>query len=86
MKESNKGMESDKSTKESSGSRIVELRETFSTLTEISRILNTGLDNESLAICVRLCDQGANPEALATVIKELRRETAALKESENESN
>jgi len=85
MKESNRAMESDKSGKGTAGSRIVEARETFNTLMEISRILNTGLDQESLAICVRLCDQGANPEALATVIKELRRETAALKESENES-
>jgi len=66
-------------------SRTVEARETFNTLLEISRLLNTGLDNESLAICVRLCEQGANPEALATVIKELRRETEAIKEPDDRS-
>ena len=50
-----------------------------SALLEISKLLNTGLDAESLAICVRLCESGVNPEALANVIRELRRETAALK-------
>lgn len=51
----------------------------FSVLLEISRLLNTGLDMESLSICVRLCEQGINPEALSSVIKELRRATDTLK-------
>jgi hypothetical protein len=91
-------------------------------LTEISGILNTGLDREvrsvfvtnllrksrffffsfftwaqaplcfgcaflcarlialtlqTLSICVSLCESGVNPEALAAVIRELRREQAA---------
>lgn len=50
-------------------------------LFEISRILNTGLDMETLSICVRLCEQGINPEALSSVIKELRKATEALKVS-----
>uniref|UniRef100_A0A674JNL3 Mitotic spindle organizing protein 1 n=1 Tax=Terrapene triunguis TaxID=2587831 RepID=A0A674JNL3_9SAUR len=50
-------------------------------LLEISRILNTGLDMETLSICVRLCEQGINPEALSSVIKELRKATEALKDS-----
>lgn len=32
---------------------------------EISKILNTGLDRETLAILVNLCEAGVNPEALA---------------------
>ncbi|TRY82540.1 hypothetical protein DNTS_005852 [Danionella cerebrum] len=48
-------------------------------LLEISRLLNTGLDMESLSICVRLCEQGINPEALSSVIKELRRASDSLK-------
>uniref|UniRef100_UPI00398E9CB2 mitotic-spindle organizing protein 1 isoform X1 n=1 Tax=Pristiophorus japonicus TaxID=55135 RepID=UPI00398E9CB2 len=52
-------------------------------LLEISRLLNTGLDMESLSICVRLCEQGINPEALASVIKELRKATDSLKTAEN---
>ena len=47
-------------------------------LMEISKILNTGLDPETLAICVKLCEAGVNPEALASVILELRREASAL--------
>ncbi|XP_067841601.1 mitotic-spindle organizing protein 1 [Heptranchias perlo] len=58
-------------------------RETMDVLLEISRLLNTGLDMESLSICVRLCEQGINPEALASVIKELRKATDALKTAEN---
>ena len=49
---------------------------------ETSKLLNTGLDAETLAICVRLCEKGVNPEALAMVIQELRRETTALNASE----
>jgi len=42
-------------------------------------LLNTGLDMESLSICVRLCEQGINPEALSAVIKELRKASETLK-------
>ncbi|XP_060755524.1 mitotic-spindle organizing protein 1 [Neoarius graeffei] len=59
------------------------VRETMEVLLEISRLLNTGLDMESLSICVRLCEQGINPEALSSVIKELRRATDTLKASDN---
>ena len=48
---------------------------------EMSRILNTGLDMETLATVVRLCENGVNPEALALVFQELRKESAALKVS-----
>ncbi|KAJ8349957.1 hypothetical protein SKAU_G00250870 [Synaphobranchus kaupii] len=59
------------------------VRETMDVLLEISRLLNTGLDMESLSICVRLCEQGINPEALSSVIKELRKAADTLKASEN---
>ena len=58
---------------------LVDAKETFQTLFEISRLLNSGLDMETLAICVRLCENGANPEALAIIIRELRRESEAIK-------
>lgn len=50
---------------------------------EISELLNTGLDDETLKICVQLIEAGINPEALATVVLELRRETAAIMVSTN---
>lgn len=56
-------------------------RESLEILMEMSKLLNTGLDMDTLAACVRLCESGVNPEALALVIQELRRETAALKTS-----
>lgn len=46
---------------------------------DISKLLHTGLDRESLAILIALIETGVNPEALAAVVKELRRETAELK-------
>jgi len=69
-------------------SSIVAAREVFSSLREISQLLNTGLDSETLALCVRLCELGVNPEALAVVIRELKKETAALRavEASNQAN
>jgi mitotic-spindle organizing protein 1 len=58
-----------------------EAKETIEILYEISQILNTGLDRTSLSILVSLCENGVNPEALAAVVKELRREASALKQS-----
>jgi mitotic-spindle organizing protein 1 len=62
-----------------------EAKETIEILYEISKLLNTGLDRTSLSILVSLCENGVNPEALAAVVKELRREAAALKLSESKS-
>jgi len=59
-------------------SKVPAARETIDTLMEISNLMNTGLDSESLAICIKLCEAGVNPEALAAVIKELKRESGAL--------
>lgn len=36
-------------------------------LYEISQLLNTGLNRETLSILVQLCDNGVNPEGLAQV-------------------
>lgn len=33
---------------------------------------------ETLTTCVKLCEAGVNPEALAAVIKEIRRESTAI--------
>ena len=53
---------------------------------EISDLLNTGLDEETLQICVQLLEAGVNPEALAAVVKELRKETANLRVQKKISN
>jgi len=41
---------------------------------EINKLLNCGLDKETLSLCMGLLETGVNPEALADVIKEIRRE------------
>ena len=53
-------------------------RKTFQTLHQIAKLLNTNLDPATLSICVRLCENGVNPQALATVIKELQKEIKGL--------
>ncbi len=40
---------------------------------EISRILDCGLDRESLSVCIALLETGVSPEALAAVVARLRR-------------
>ncbi|KAK9861716.1 hypothetical protein WJX84_006361 [Apatococcus fuscideae] len=51
---------------------------------EISQILDTGLDRKELAILIALLETGVNPEALAAVVKELKREAAALRAAESD--
>lgn len=53
-----------------------EAQQSLDDLFELSTILNTGLDRETLSVLVELCECGVNPEALAAVVKELRRESA----------
>ncbi|KAG2434544.1 hypothetical protein HYH02_012211 [Chlamydomonas schloesseri] len=48
----------------------------FDAAFELSNLLETGLDKDSLAILLELLNAGVNPEALATVVRELRREAA----------
>jgi mitotic-spindle organizing protein 1 len=40
----------------------------------MSRLLNTGLDRETLSVCLSLTEQGINPEAVAAVLKEARKD------------
>lgn len=53
--------------------QVSQTRDIFFNLLQISKLLATGLDSESLSLCIRLCELGINPEALANVIKEIRR-------------
>lgn len=53
----------------------------YTALFELSNLLDTGLDREALAILVELCESGVNPEALAKVVIELRRESEILRAS-----
>lgn len=50
--------------------------ETLDVAYEISKILDCGLDKETLSLCLKLLETGVNPEALAQVIKRLRAEAS----------
>ncbi|KAL4225205.1 Mitotic-spindle organizing protein 1 [Mactra antiquata] len=63
----------------SKSQRASSAKQTMDGIMEISKILNTGLDMETLASVVRLCESGVNPEALAHVFNELRKESASIK-------
>ncbi|KAL9543717.1 Mitotic-spindle organizing protein 1 [Mucor atramentarius] len=54
--------------------RATDVKETIDmqVLYEMANMLNTGLDRETVSLCVSLCERGVNPEALATVIRELK--------------
>ncbi|AFR92322.1 mitotic-spindle organizing protein 1 [Cryptococcus neoformans] len=58
-------------------------RETIDSLYDLSQLLQTGLDKSTLSICVGMIEQGANPDTLAAVIKELRSENEALNSQSN---
>lgn len=49
-------------------------------LQELSNILETGLDRESLSILLELTESGVNPEALAALVKELRKQKASAED------
>ncbi|MCJ1315057.1 hypothetical protein MMC15_000372 [Xylographa vitiligo] len=57
-------------------------KEVIDVLQEISLLLNTKLNRTQLSLSVSLIENGVNPEALAIVIKELRK---AGEQARNES-
>lgn len=48
------------------------------TLYNMSHLLNTGLSAETLDVCIRLCEAGVHPEALADIVNSIRTEMEAL--------
>jgi len=62
-------------------SELEEAKETLEIIYELSQLLNCGLDKQTLSILVSLCENGVNPDALAAVVKELKREGKAIAES-----
>ncbi|CAH0518801.1 unnamed protein product [Peronospora belbahrii] len=58
--------------------------EVMETVYELSCLLNTGLDRDTLAILMALIQKGVNPEALAAVVKDLRKEAAEQQQQQTE--
>ncbi|KAF8637617.1 hypothetical protein AX17_002686 [Amanita inopinata Kibby_2008] len=61
----------------STSERVTAAQQTLDILYELSQLLNTQLDKDTLATCVSMIESGVNPEALAAVVQELRREANA---------
>ncbi|GFP87192.1 mitotic-spindle organizing protein 1 [Phtheirospermum japonicum] len=49
-------------------------RDSLDLVFHMSKILETGLDRHTISILITLSEMGLNPESLAAVVKELRRE------------
>ncbi|KAK0107297.1 hypothetical protein ONS95_003995 [Cadophora gregata] len=60
-----------KKDKQASAAQALEVIDVFH---EISTLLNADLDRQTLSICISLIENGVNPEALASVVKELRKD------------
>ncbi|KAL3637116.1 Glc7p regulatory subunit [Castilleja foliolosa] len=50
-------------------------RDSLDLVFHMSNILETGLDRHTISILIALSEMGLNPESLAAVVKELRRES-----------
>ena len=53
--------------------------EILDTLADLSKLLNTGLDKESILILIRLIELGVYPETLADLVIEIRKEISMIK-------
>ncbi|GLJ16434.1 hypothetical protein SUGI_0279590 [Cryptomeria japonica] len=60
-------------------------RESLDLVFSMSNFMQTRIDQHNLTILIALTEQGVNPEALAAVIKELRREAAAINQHSSSS-
>ena len=56
---------------ESAGGAARQAKESLELAFQMSQILDTGLDRHTLSLLMALCDRGANPEALAALVREL---------------
>lgn len=53
---------------------------TFGVLAEISSLLNTGLDNEELLMCIKLIENGVNPTTLALLVNNVKQQCEHISE------
>uniref|UniRef100_A0ACD6A9T4 Uncharacterized protein n=1 Tax=Avena sativa TaxID=4498 RepID=A0ACD6A9T4_AVESA len=65
------GRGSEMGTDASAGVAARQAKESLELAFQMSQILDTGLDRHSLSLLMALCDRGANPEALAALVREL---------------
>lgn len=54
-------------------------QEVLETLVDISMLLNTGLDRDSILILIKLIELGVQPETLSELVIEIRKEIDGYK-------
>ncbi|TGO17272.1 hypothetical protein BTUL_0019g00620 [Botrytis tulipae] len=64
----------DTSQKPDKATSAAQARQVIDVFHEISTLLNAELDRGTLSICISLIENGINPEALATVVRELKKD------------
>ncbi|KAI6249615.1 Mitotic-spindle organizing protein 1 [Erysiphe necator] len=74
-------MASESEVKQSKEANKVQARQVINIFHEISTLLNAGLDQQTLSICISLIENGVNPEALASVIRELRKDNKDIEKN-----
>ncbi|POS87934.1 hypothetical protein EPUL_000199 [Erysiphe pulchra] len=74
-------MASESEIKQNKEASKAQARQVIDVFHEISTLLNAGLDRQTLSICISLIENGVNPEALASVVKELRKDTKEIEEN-----
>ena len=71
----NSGTTSNTNTNNNFQTTIRNTQELRANLQNMSQLLNTGLTNKTLDICIQLCEAGVHPQSLANIIQQIRRET-----------
>jgi len=67
-------MPSEGEPKADKAANAAQARQVIDVFHEISTLLNANLDRQTLSICISLIENGVNPEALAAVVNELRKD------------
>jgi len=65
--------------KSDTATRTAQTRQVVDVFHEISTLLNSDLDRQALSICISLIENGVNPEALASVIRELKKDAEEVR-------
>lgn len=64
---------------QSKAANAAQARQVIDVFHEISTLLNADLDRSTLSICISLIENGVNPEALASVIRELKKDAEEVR-------
>lgn len=58
--------------------RVQQSQKIRKAIQNISQLLNTGLSAETLDVCIKLCEAGVHPQALADIVNSVQSEMEAL--------